>query len=245
LLLHYQPKIRLHTHTVEGAEALVRWLHPRKGMISPGNFIGLAEDTGLIKPLTLWTLQTALLQCRVWRQQGLNLSVSVNLAAEMLKERDLPEIVASAIASSDVLPNWLTVELTEGAVISDFRRAVRIFARLRDLGVRISIDDFGMGYSSLVNLRDLPIDEVKIDRSFVQQLIASEKDGCIVRSVIELGQSLGWQVVAEGVEDEATAATLTALGCDFSQGFHYTPPLPATDFAAWLARGARVTSRVP
>jgi diguanylate cyclase (GGDEF)-like protein/PAS domain S-box-containing protein len=235
LLLHYQPKIDLRTGAVAGVEALVRWMHPREGLLGPGEFVGMAEDTGLIKPLTFWVLHTALLQCRAWHQSGAALDVAVNLAVDMLREPELVAIITRHLESTDALPEWLTLEVTESAVMADPARATETLARLRGLGVRVSIDDFGTGYSSLAYLRNLPVNEVKIDRSFVKELDSREQDTCIVRSVIDLGHNLGLQVVAEGVESRATADRLAALGCDYVQGFHYARPLPPADFAAWLA----------
>ena len=234
LLLHYQPKINLRTQAVERVEALVRWLHPREGLLGPGEFIGMAEDTGLIKPLTFWVLHTALLQCRVWHQTGTNVNVVVNLAVDMLREPELVEIVAAYLEGTDALPEWLTLEVTETAVMADPRHARETLARLRRLGVRISIDDFGTGYSSLAYLRDLPVNEVKIDRSFVTEMDTCEQDACIVRSVIDLGHNLGLQVVAEGVEAQTTVERLADLGCDYVQGFYLIGPLPPAEFAAWL-----------
>jgi diguanylate cyclase (GGDEF)-like protein/PAS domain S-box-containing protein len=240
LLLHYQPKINLRTRAVEGVEALVRWLHPREGLLGPVEFVGMAEDTGLIKPLTFWVLHTALLQCRVWHQMGASLNVAVNLAVDMLREPELVEIVTAHLESTDALPEWLTLEVTESAVMADPEHAREMLARLRRIGVRISIDDFGTGYSSLTYLRDLPVNEVKIDRSFVTEMDSREQDACIVRSVIDLGHNLGLQVVAEGVEARTTVERLADLGCDYAQGFYLTRPLPPVEFAAWLGafRGA-------
>jgi diguanylate cyclase len=236
LLLHYQPKINLRTHAVEGVEALVRWLHPRQGLLPPSQFIELAEETGLIKPLSLWTLHTALLQCRLWHQEGAALNVAINLAADVLREPDLVEMIVADLQISDALPGWLTLEITESAVMGDPKGAKATLRRLRDIGVRIAIDDFGTGYSSLGYLRDLPIDEIKIDKSFVQGLTLGGPNACIVRSVIDLGRNLGLKVVAEGAEDKETVELLESLGCDYVQGFYFSKPLAPADFAAWLAR---------
>ncbi len=239
LLLHYQPKINLRTRAVEGVEALVRWFHPRDGLLPPAAFVGMAQDTGLIKPLSLWVLHTALLQCRVWHQTGVPLHVAVNLAADVLREPELVEMIIAQLEIADALPQWLTLEITESAVMADPILAKQVLTRLRTMGVRISIDDFGTGYSSLTYLRDLPVDEVKIDRSFVKEMDSRKEDACIVRSVVDLGHNLGLQVVAEGVEDQNTVERLTALGCDYVQGFHFTRPLPPAEFDAWLARTQR------
>jgi diguanylate cyclase (GGDEF)-like protein/PAS domain S-box-containing protein len=243
LLLHYQPKINLRTRTVDGVEALVRWLHPHEGLLGPGEFVEIAEETGLIKPLTFWVLHTALLQCRVWHQTGASLNVAVNLAADMLREPDLVGIVTAHLESTDALPEWLTLEVTESAVMTDPEHAKETLARLRRIGVRISIDDFGTGYSSLAYLRDLPVNEVKIDRSFVTEMDSRVQDACIVRSVIDLGHNLGLQVVAEGVEAQTTVERLAAMGCDSAQGFHFTRPLPPVEFATWLTTVRRTVDR--
>jgi EAL domain-containing protein (putative c-di-GMP-specific phosphodiesterase class I) len=245
LLLHYQPKINLRTQAVEGVEALVRWLHPREGLLGPDEFVGMAEDTGLIKPLTFWVLHTALLECRVWHQNGASLNVAVNLAADMLREPELVEIVEAHLESTDALPEWLTLEVTESAVMADPEQASVTLARLRRIGVRISIDDFGTGYSSLAYLRDLPLNEVKIDRSFVTEMDSREQDACIVRSVIDLGHNLGLQVVAEGVEAQVTVERLAGMGCDHVQGFHFSRPLPPVEFATWLTAFRGVSDRHP
>ena len=243
LRLHYQPKINLRTFAVEGVEALVRWLHPRDGLLPPGEFVGMAEDTCLIMPLSLWVLHTALLQCRVWHQSGVRVNVAVNLAADVLRDRELVRMITAQLESSDALPGWLTLEITESAMMTDPIRAKETLAQLRRIGVRISIDDFGTGYSSLAYLRDLPVDEIKIDRSFVKEMNSREQDACIVRSVIDLGHNLGLQVVAEGVEDQATVELLTTMGCDYVQGFYFARPLPAVDFASWLGGPQRPCHR--
>jgi EAL domain-containing protein (putative c-di-GMP-specific phosphodiesterase class I) len=243
--LHYQPKINLRTNEVEGVEALVRWLHPSEGLLGPGEFVGMAEDTGLIKPLTFWVLHTALLQCRVWHQMGVNLNVAVNLTPDMLREPELVEIITAHLESTDALPEWLTLEITESAVMADPEQAKGTLGRLRSIGVRISIDDFGTGYSSLAYLRDLPVNEVKIDRSFVAEMKSRSEHDCIVRAVVDLGHNLGLQVVAEGVEDQSTIERLATLGCDQVQGFHFTRPLPPVEFARWLTAFRSVADRNP
>ncbi len=234
LLMHYQPKVDLKTRRVVGAEALVRWQHPRDGLVPPVEFIPIAEHTGLIRPLGLWTLNTALLQCRVWHQKGLELNVAVNLAPDNLQDEALFDTIVKLLGGSDALPHWLTVEVTESAVMDDPARAKTVLTRLHELGVRIAIDDFGTGYSSLAYLKELPVDEVKVDRSFVREMAVNERDACIVRAVIDLGHNLGLRVVAEGVEDRETVDLLTSLGCDLVQGFYYSPPLPPADFISWV-----------
>jgi EAL domain-containing protein (putative c-di-GMP-specific phosphodiesterase class I) len=236
LMLHYQPKINLRTRAIEGVEALVRWLHPRDGLLPPDQFIELAEETGLIKPLTLWALHTALLQCRVWRQEGLALNVAVNLAADVVRAPDLVGMIVANLQNSDALPGWLTLEITESAIMADPTNAKLMLTRLRGMGVRIAIDDFGTGYSSLAYLKDLPVDEIKIDQSFVRELTAVGPNACIVKSVIDLGRNLGLKVVAEGAEDLETVELLESLGCDCVQGIYFSQPLAPTDFTRWLAK---------
>jgi EAL domain-containing protein (putative c-di-GMP-specific phosphodiesterase class I) len=243
LMLHYQPKINLRTRAIEGVEALVRWLHPRDGLLPPDQFIELAEETGLIKPLTLWALHTALLQCRVWRQEGLALNVAVNLAADVVRAPDLVGMIVANLQNSDALPGWLTLEITESAIMADPTNAKLMLTRLRGMGVRIAIDDFGTGYSSFAYLKDLPVDEIKIDQSFVHELTAVGPNACIVKSVIDLGRNLGLKVVAEGAEDLKTVELLESLGCDCVQGFYFSQPLAPADFTRWLANTARNSHR--
>jgi diguanylate cyclase (GGDEF)-like protein len=243
LMLHYQPKINLRTRAIEGVEALVRWLHPRDGLLPPDQFIELAEETGLIKPLTLWALHTALLQCRVWHQEGLALNVAVNLSADVVREPDLVGMIVANLQNSGALPGWLTLEITESAIMADPTNAKLMLTRLRGMGVRIAIDDFGTGYSSFAYLKDLPVDEIKIDQSFVHELTAVGPNACIVKSVIDLGRNLGLKVVAEGAEDLKTVELLESLGCDCVQGFYFSQPLAPADFTRWLANTARNSHR--
>ncbi len=218
-------------------------MHPRDGLIPPDQFIPLAEHTGLIKPLGLWAIKTALLQCRVWHQSGQNLTVAVNLSADSLHDLNMVDIIAQLLESSDSLPSWLTVEITESAMMVDPERARIALGRLHDMGVGISIDDFGTGYSSLSYLKDLPVDEVKIDRTFVKEMVTHEQNSCIVRSVIDLGHNLGLRVVAEGVEDLESVELLKALGCDLAQGFVFGRPLPPDQFLDWIEDTWKVPAR--
>ncbi len=236
LRLHYQPKVDLKTGRVIGAEALARWQHPREGLLPPSQFIAIAEETGLIKPLTLWAIEAALTQSRVWRECGIQLPIAVNLAAETLAAADLADVIASIFQHVEARPEWLTLEVTEGAIMTNPARAKLTLTKLRETGVKISIDDFGTGYSSLAYLRDLPADEVKIDRLFVKDMTFSEKNACIVRSVIDLGRNLGLQVVAEGAEDAATVDMLASMGCNSIQGYYFSAPLPSTQFAEWFSQ---------
>lgn len=234
LVLHYQPKLEVKSGRIGGVEALVRWMHPERGLIPPDQFIPLAEHTGLIRPLTTWVLHRAVRQCRDWHAQGLDLSVAVNLSARSLHDPHLVQTIAGVLQSYGVRPDRFEVELTESALMADAARGTEILAQLHAMGVRIAIDDFGTGYSSLAYLRHLPVDEIKIDKSFVRNVSTNEGDLFIVRSVTDLGHSLGLEVVAEGVEDQRALQLLALTGCDLAQGFHLSRPLPANDLQCWM-----------
>jgi diguanylate cyclase (GGDEF)-like protein len=234
LYLAYQPKIDIQGRAVNGVEALVRWQHPRLGLVPPDQFIGLAERTGLIKPLTLWVLNEALRQCHLWRQEGIALSVAVNLSARNL-EPTLPEQISALLRSYDLPSEALQIEITEGSIMRDPVHAREILNHLSELGIKIAIDDFGTGYSSLAYLSKLPVDQIKIDRSFVMNLTADENAAVIVRSTIDLGHQLGLEVIAEGVENEEIINRLRALGCDCAQGYYISRPLKAPELTTWLA----------
>jgi diguanylate cyclase (GGDEF)-like protein/PAS domain S-box-containing protein len=234
LVLHYQPLIDLDTRRTTCLEALVRWQHPRHGLLLPDQFIPLAEQTGLIKPLSPWVLNAALRQCQGWRAAGLDVLVAVNLSMRNVHDAQLPDTIAELLKTWDLDPRWLTVEITESAVMADPPRAMEILTRLRAMDVRIAIDDFGTGYSSLSYLRRLPVDVLKVDKSFVRDMATNESDATIVRSVIDLGHDLGLRVIAEGVEDEATWHLLAVLGCDGAQGNYLSRPLPPADLFRWM-----------
>jgi len=242
LTLYYQPKVELATGEVCGVEALVRWSHPTRGMVPPDSFIPLAEVSGLIGPLTRWVLGEAIRQCLLWRDRGQPLNMAVNLSMANLRDPYLVETIAGLLADYGVPPTSLQVEMTEGVVMADPEYTRAVLNRLRALGVGVSIDDFGAGYSSLAYLKRLPADELKVDRSFVQQMGADSRDAAIVTAAVHLGHSLGLRVVAEGVEDAATAAVLAALGCDIGQGYHYSPALPAAALERWLQARAAPTA---
>ncbi|MDT7715529.1 MAG: hypothetical protein QOH09_1521 [Pseudonocardiales bacterium] len=233
--VHFQPQLALPTRQVIGVEALVRWHHPEFGMVDPGEFVTLVETTGLIDPLTEYVLDRSLAQCRSWLDRGLSLSVSVNLSVRNLAETGFPRRVTDALTRHRVPPALLSFELTESAVMSDPERALPVLRELHGLGVRIAVDDFGTGYSSLAYLRRLPVDEVKIDKSFVMGLSSDLGDLAVVRAIVDLGHSLGLIVVAEGVEQDATRDQLLEMGCDVAQGFLISRPLGADRFDAWLA----------
>jgi EAL domain-containing protein (putative c-di-GMP-specific phosphodiesterase class I) len=239
LLLHYQPKASFKDGRVTHVEALVRWLHPRRGLVFPDHFIPLAEQIGLIRPLCLWVLNEALRQCAQWRDEGMGIQVAVNLSMRNLHDAQLPDEIGKILARWNLEPAWLEVEITESALAADPGRALEILTRLSDMGVGIAIDDFGTGYSSLAYLKRLPADEMKIDKSFVFGMAADENDATIVRSTIDLGHNLGLRVVAEGIEDQATWDFLEAWGCDFAQGYFLSRPLSAPDFATWLRESGR------
>jgi diguanylate cyclase (GGDEF)-like protein len=236
VVVHYQPKIHLDDLRIRGAEALVRWQHPALGLLPPGAFIPAVEQTDLIGSLTRHVLERSITQCAAWRQGGRDLSVAVNLSARNLLDRDLPQEIELMLSASRLPPEALELELTESMIMSDPDGAIDILTRLSDLGVRLSIDDFGTGYSSLANLKRLPINELKIDRSFVTPMLQDESDLIIVRSTINLGHDLGLEVIAEGVEDEPTLERLALFGCDLAQGYHLSRPLPPDVFADWLLR---------
>ncbi|MBI3606850.1 MAG: EAL domain-containing protein [Nitrospirae bacterium] len=234
LFLLYQPQVCVKTGRVVGVEALVRWRHPERGVIPPDQFILLAEHAGLIKPLTLWVLTTALRQCRVWHNLGIAISVAVNLSARSLKDAGLPDQVAAILHHAGVAPGSLELEITESAIMADPARALEILTRLNTMGVRLSIDDFGTGYSSLSYLKKLPVESIKIDKSFVMSMVTDQDDAVIVRSTIELAHTLGRKVVAEGVEQRETWDRLAALGCDVAQGYYLSRPQPADDLTPRL-----------
>jgi EAL domain-containing protein (putative c-di-GMP-specific phosphodiesterase class I) len=235
LVLHYQPKLDIRTNQVVGVEALVRWRHPERGVLSPGEFIGVAEETGLIRPLSLWVLETALRQAREWQTRGYNLSVAVNLSMRNLHDDDLPAIVAEHLSRVGVAADLLVIEITESTLMADPERALNIVERLTDVGARIAIDDFGTGYSSLSYLTRLPVSELKVDQSFVRRMLGATNEAAIVRSTIGLAHDLGLMVVAEGIENAQTLEVLSRLGCDGGQGYHISRPRPADDLTRWLS----------
>ncbi|MGY1809121.1 putative bifunctional diguanylate cyclase/phosphodiesterase [Blastococcus sp. SYSU D00669] len=241
----FQPIIDARTSDIVSVETLVRWAHPRYGAIPPDDFIHLAEQIGRIGPLTDHVLDLALARCRRWLDQDIALSVAVNLSARCLTEADLVDRVRRALRRHGVPGELLTLELTEGSVIDDTVRNSSVLADLHALGLRLSMDDFGTGYSSLSQLRQLPIDEVKIDKSFVLGMSTSQGESFIARSIIELAHNLGLRVVAEGVEDELTRNLLAEMGCDKLQGFLVSRPLPDERLESWLLARTGVRSAAP
>jgi diguanylate cyclase (GGDEF)-like protein len=236
IVVHYQPIIDLDQMRVRGAEGLVRWQHPEHGLIPPGAFVQTVEQTGLIGPLTRHVLERSIAECAAWRKDGREMSVAVNLSVRNLLDRDLPKEIERLLSAYGLPPEALQLEITESMIMSDPERALSTVSRLSGLGARLSVDDFGTGYSSLANLRKMPIDELKIDRSFVSPMLRNESDLIIVRSTINLGHDLGLNVIAEGVEDNPTLEQLAVLGCDLAQGYHVSKPMPADAFNNWLTQ---------
>jgi diguanylate cyclase (GGDEF)-like protein len=229
LVLHYQPKVSVGGGGLTGVEALVRWQHPVRGLLAPDAFVPLAERTGAVADLTRWVIDRALAQCAAWRAQGFDLPVAVNLAAANIVDVTLPAAVGDLLERHRVPANRLECEISEHTVMADPVRASDVLGGLRDLGVRLSLDDFGTGHSSLAYLKRLPLDEVKIDRSFVAAMTDDENDAVIVRSTIDLARNLGLEVVAEGVETAEVMQALADLRCDTAQGYYISRPLPAAE----------------
>jgi diguanylate cyclase (GGDEF)-like protein/PAS domain S-box-containing protein len=239
LVLYYQPKAALESGAVTSVEALVRWIHPERGLVPPDSFIPLAQETSLIGPLTLYVIEEALRQVRSWREQGIELSVAVNLSTRNLLDRGFPDLVMELLDRWEVKAADLELEVTESSMLANPTRAKAVLGELSELGIRLSIDDFGTGYSSLAYLRELPVDEIKIDRSFVIGMGAEAGDAVIVRSTVDLGRNLGLEVVAEGVETIEHWERLRELGCNTAQGYYLSRPVPADELSEWLrARAA-------
>lgn len=236
LVLHYQPKIDLDSQRVSGVEALVRWQHPKRGLVAPDQFIPLAEETGLIHPLTEVVLRKAVRQVAEWYRQGTRLGVAVNISALNIQDPEFPVLVKKILDEHELPAHLLELELTESAVMSEPERAVENIKRLRDLDVQISIDDFGTGYTSISQLKDLLVAKIKIDRTFIKDMTVNHSDAVIVRTAVDLGHNLGLKVIAEGVENEETWNQLKILGCDSAQGYHMSRPLPPEAFLDWLEK---------
>ena len=234
LELYYQPKISIPTNTVIGVESLVRWRHPVHGFVPADEFVAVAEHTGLIHELNEWTLRSSIEQCARWRAAGIDLTLSANLSVKILQDNDLPQLIENLLDGYGVEPKRLILEFTEGAITADTERCRANIVRLAEYGLKISIDDFGTGYSSLACLKALPVHELKIDTSFVRDMVDDEDHQTIVRSTIDLAHNLGLTASAEGVESVETLALLAAMGCDTAQGYFIGKPLPAPDFEEWL-----------
>ena len=236
IVLHYQPQVDLATGRCSGVEALARWEHPQRGRIFPDAFIPLAEQTGQIRALTMCVIRQAVAQCARWRADGLDLDIAVNVSARDLLDLELPAAVDDLLALHALPADRLVLEITESMLVSDPHRAERVLVQLSRLGVRIAVDDFGTGYSSLTYLKRMPIDEIKVDRSFVLNMATNADDAAIVASTVGLGQNLGLHTVAEGVENAAAFSVLQAMGCGRAQGYHLSRPIPADELARWAAQ---------
>jgi len=227
-----------------GVEALVRWNHPQRGFLSPADFVPLAEQTGLIKSLTFWTLNEALLHCKQWDQNGLHMKTAINLSARHLQDKNFPALVIDSLDKWGIGAAQLEMEITESAIMTDPVRAMGIVMQLKEIGIELSLDAFGTGYTSLSHLIKLPVYCIKIDRSFIQGIAKGNHGTAIVRSVIDLAHNLGLKIIAEGVEDKQTWEALETLGCDISQGYYLSQPLPAYEFNSWLAKSPWATPQL-
>jgi len=244
LVLHYQPKADLSSGRVVGVEALVRWEHPTHGLLSSNEFVPIAERTGLIRPLTRHVLRAAAAQATAWIEAGLDLHVAVNLTIPDLLDLELPDRIAALLQENSLDPARLELEITESSILADPFRVRQVLTRLNEMGLRLAIDDFGTGYSSLAYLKRLPVQTLKIDRSFVTGMCSDPSDATIVRSTIDLGRNLGLAVVAEGVESLETWNALRGLGCTLAQGYLIGRAVPADDLVAQLGALADTSGRV-
>ncbi|UTW45262.1 EAL domain-containing protein [bacterium SCSIO 12696] len=248
LELHYQPKLDI-SNGLEQAkptqvESLVRWIHPEHGFVGPDQFIPAAEQSGLITELTAWVINKALWQSQQWQQQGIDLKVAVNISAADLLSGKLIDIVPERLQAHDIEPNKLVLEVTESAVVEDPQKAIDLLNRLRAMGIELSVDDYGTGYSSLGQLKQLPVHELKIDREFIQEITQNNSDAIIVRSTINLGHRMGMHVTAEGIEDQESLQLLEQFGCDFAQGYFISKPLPAKELERWWQKNYATDSAV-
>jgi diguanylate cyclase (GGDEF)-like protein len=244
MLLYYQPQISVVTGRLSGVEALVRWQHRDRGLILPGEFIEIVEQQGLINALTGQVLDQGLNQLHLWREQGMIIDLSVNLSVKNLHDLEFPGIAEGLLRKWQIDPSRITLEITESSIMLDPGRVARVVASLKELGFQLAIDDFGTGYSSLAYLRKFPARQIKIDKSFVLDMLTNEDSAVIVKSTIDMAHNIGRQVVAEGVENHDTQVLLKRLGCDFLQGFHISRPLSADDFQIWYHGQQKRTSSV-
>lgn len=234
LRVYYQPKVLSSSNKLHAVEALVRWQHKIHGLMPPDDFVPMAERTGLIQDLTLWVLKEALRECAEWHKLNINIGVAVNLSPQCLLDPEFPEILTGLLASYGFPAEFLTLEITETSIMAGAERSLKILERIHEMGVSFSIDDFGTGYSSLAYLKKLPVSEIKIDKSFILEMLKNESDATIVKATIQLGHNLGLNVVSEGVEDEKTYSVLKDMGCDILQGYFISRPVPAKDFIDWV-----------
>jgi len=237
-VLHYQPKVNLVTGKFSGMEALIRWQHPVKGMILPDDFISIAEESGLLTPISKWTIRTVCRQIQQWRQQGITISVAVNLSASFFQHRDFEDTIESALLETGIPPECLELELTEATLMSDPQKVLGSMAAMKALGLQLSIDDFGIGYSSLSYLKKLPVDKLKIDQSFIRNIAGDPDNAAVVRAVISIGRSMQLKVIAEGVENASQLAWLQAEGSEEAQGYYFSRPLPPKGMTALLMQEA-------
>ncbi len=228
--LHYQPKVNLLTGEIESAEALLRWQIPGEGYVSPEVAVALAEKTGQSFTLTKWVMHTAIRQLKDWEKRGLSLSIAINIPANLIQEPELFTLVQDSLAIWGVIKSQLTLEITESAVIEDKESGFDSLSKLKDFGIKLSIDDFGTGYSSLSYFKKIPANELKIDKSFVLNMLTSSEDQQIVKIIVDIAHVFGLRLVAEGIEDQQTYDHLKELGCDYGQGYHISRPLPADEF---------------
>jgi EAL domain-containing protein (putative c-di-GMP-specific phosphodiesterase class I) len=235
LELQYQPQVEMKGGRIIGAEALLRWRHPERGYISPASFIPIAEESGLILPIGEWVLERACAQAVAWQRAGFQIPVAVNVSGVQFQRQDLTAIVRRKLAATGLAPSLLHIEITETVIVSARDRAVAVLAQLRELGVRLALDDFGTGYSSLSYLKNFPIDTLKIDRSFVSEMLTDSTTASIIEAIISMTRVLGLSVIAEGVEDQAQYKFLQEIGCDAIQGFYVSKAVPADEFAKLLS----------
>lgn len=245
LLLHYQPQVSLHSGRIIGVETLIRWQNPTRGLVSPAKFIPIAEETGLIVPIGEWVLRTACAQSLAWQAQGFPaLKIAVNLSARQFKQQNLVETVTQVLDATGLDPNYLELELTESLMVDNIQQSINIMQQLHNMGIVLSVDDFGTGYSSLNYLKRFPIHTLKIDQSFVRDLVVDSDDAAIVDAIISLAHSLNLSVIAEGVESQEQLDYLQTKGCDEVQGYYFSRPLPANIFTQLLQEGKTLSLAV-
>ena len=243
LTMYYQPKIDMRTDKISSVESLVRWIHPEHGLVPPDDFIDFIEQSDFVTEFTLFTIDEALAQCHSWTEAGLKIDVAVNLSANTLRDQELAANILCLLKKNRVSAKRLKLEVTESAIMTDPKQALKTLHALADMGITLSIDDFGTGHSSLVYLKRLPASELKIDKAFVMDMLNNENDCMIVDSIINLAHNLNYTVVAEGIEDEETYQHLKENGCDTAQGYHISRPLPATEFDKWIKETTWLTRK--
>ncbi|WP_411725328.1 putative bifunctional diguanylate cyclase/phosphodiesterase [Methyloglobulus sp.] len=235
LELFYQPQVSIKTGEICGVEALVRWNHPVHGFVPPDEFVAMAERNRMINQLTQWVLKRAFRDCANWHKQGLPIKISVNLSVKDLHNPELPDLISGVAVATGIKPEWIILEITESSVMTEPERALEIIQRLNQMGYQFSIDDFGTGYSSLAYLKKLPLTEIKIDKSFVMDILTSENDAAIVKATVNLGHNLGLMVTAEGVESKEIMSRLMDYGCDVAQGYFLSKPVSVQNFNQWVS----------